>query len=151
MSAPFDLAGLWEGAMRIWLAATGQAGIDHATADQLATDYLRTRIEAAFVPVETVATVDAALARATARAEAAEAVSDDVHKALWAAEARNKVLEEAVEVLRKEATMLCQNAMACAVNHYGEDFAQHGMPGWLADSQIRIQSAAQALGGEHER
>ncbi len=54
-------------------------------------------------------------------------------------------LVDAGETLRQEAAMLLQNAMACAVNHYGEDFAQHGMPGWLADSQARIQSASAAL------
>lgn len=54
-------------------------------------------------------------------------------------------MREAFETLRREATMLCQNSMACAANHYGEDFAQHGMPQWLADSQARIQSASAAI------
>ena len=73
MTAPFDYDGLWEGAMRVWLAATGQAGVDHATADQLVTDYLRTRIEAAFVPNRTVELLGEAMEGLSARAEAAEA------------------------------------------------------------------------------
>jgi chromosome segregation ATPase len=54
-------------------------------------------------------------------------------------------LEEGLEVLRREATILCQNSMACAANHYGVDFSIFGMPGWLADSQARIEKAAALL------
>lgn len=86
MTEPFDCAGLWEGVQRVWLAATGQAGIDHATADQLATDYLRTRIEAAFVPIEHHTAVitdhDELLQHEIARAEAAEAENTRLRKAL---------------------------------------------------------------------
>ena len=60
-------------------------------------------------------------------------------------EAQIKTLREAGETLRQEATMHCQNSMACAVNHYGEDFSVHGMPGWIATSQDRIEQATQAL------
>src|SRR3546814_8188299 len=42
-------------------------------------------------------------------------------------------LEAAGEVLRREAAMLAQSAIGCAVNHYGEDFQRHGLPGWLRD------------------
>jgi len=71
------------------------------------------------------------LNEATARAEAAEA--------------KVAVMREALETLRREAFMLYQNAMGCAANHYGEDFSQHGVPGWLADSEARITAAAAAL------
>jgi len=59
--------------------------------------------------------------------------------------ARVAGLEEGLEVLRREATILCQNSMACAANHYGVDFSIFGMPGWLADSQARIEKAAALL------
>ena len=63
------------------------------------------------------------------------------------AQLRDRVagLEEGLEVLRREATILCQNSMACAANHYGVDFSIFGMPGWLADSQARIEKAAALL------
>lgn len=69
MTKPFDWAGLWEGVRHAAFDPSSRYPSD----TKAAAAYLRERIEAAFVPVETVATVDAALARATARAEAAEA------------------------------------------------------------------------------
>src|SRR3546814_12615155 len=35
----------------------------------------------------------------------------------------------------REAAMLAQSAIGCAVNHYGEDFQRHGLPGWLRDAR----------------
>ena len=72
---PFDWAGLWQGACQAW---------DHrppfvptSEGDQYAAAYLRTRIEAAFVPVDHYAAVisdhDELLQCEIARAEAAEA------------------------------------------------------------------------------
>lgn len=43
------------------------------------------------------------------------------------------------------AKLLYANAEGCAVNHHGEDFSVHGLPGWLADCAADI-SAAQSLG-----
>ncbi len=54
-------------------------------------------------------------------------------------------VREAAETLRQEATMHCQNSQACAVNHYGEDFAVNGIPGWINTSVQRIKDATAAL------
>lgn len=54
-------------------------------------------------------------------------------------------LRAALEDLRKSAALLQQNAEGCAVNHYGADFAVHGMPGWLADTAASIARATAAL------
>lgn len=54
-------------------------------------------------------------------------------------------LREALGQLRKSATLLQQNAEGCAVNHYGEDFAIQGLPGWLADTAADIGRATAAL------
>lgn len=43
------------------------------------------------------------------------------------------------------AKMLYANAEGCAINHYGEDFALHGLPGWLADCRSDISAAEAAL------
>lgn len=43
------------------------------------------------------------------------------------------------------AKTLYANAEGCAVNHYGDDFATHGLPGWLSDCAADIQVAEQAL------
>lgn len=43
------------------------------------------------------------------------------------------------------AKLLYANAEGCAVNHYSDDFAIHGLPGWLADCAADIQAAEQAL------
>ena len=52
---------------------------------------------------------------------------------------------EAVEIVRREASLLLQQAEGCAANHYGEDFALHGMPGWLADTRANLEKALTAL------
>jgi len=67
----------------------------------------------------------------TARAEAAEALV--------------KEAAEALKALRTTAVLLQQNAVGCAVNHYGEDFSIHGTPGWLADTAADITRAATFL------
>ena len=65
------------------------------------------------------------------------------------AEAEVLRLRDALEDLRKSAALLQQNAEGCAVNHYGEDFAIHGLPGWLADTQASIsRAAALSYGGD---
>lgn len=52
---------------------------------------------------------------------------------------------DALEGLRKTAALLLQNAEGCAVNHYGDDYAVHGEPGWLADCRADIEKAQAAL------
>lgn len=93
MTNTFDWAGLTEEIVKVHFAKY--------PLDLL--HLLRTRIEAAFVPVEALATADRCIQAnhdewlvMKARAEAAEAIADDVHKALWVSEARIKVLEEAL-------------------------------------------------------
>jgi hypothetical protein len=54
-------------------------------------------------------------------------------------------LKEAVERLLSAAKLLYANAEGCAVNHYGEDFALHGLPGWLAGCAADIETARSAL------
>lgn len=61
--------------------------------------------------------------------------------------AENEAMREALESAVREASLLHQNSAACAQNHYGEDFAQFGMPQWLADSAERIALARKALEG----
>ena len=59
--------------------------------------------------------------------------------------AREEQLRDALERLRKEAVLLLQNSEGCAVNHYGEDFALYGMPGWLIDARIAVEASGKAL------
>lgn len=54
-------------------------------------------------------------------------------------------LREALQDLRTWAAVLHQNAVGCATNHYGEDFALHGEPGWLRDAGASIDRAHAAL------
>lgn len=51
----------------------------------------------------------------------------------------------AFEKLLLTAKLLYQNATGCAVNHYGHDFKQHGLPGWLADAERDIIAAEAVL------
>ncbi|WP_156424904.1 hypothetical protein [Novosphingobium fuchskuhlense] len=129
MTAPFDWAGLWNEAHQMWADERGAADI---------ANHLRTRIEAAFVPVERHAAqlvVQSLLrANATTRAEAAEAVADDVHKALWAAEARVKALEEALLPFARIAD-------------HNNRLPKGASVGVNID---RCRDARQALGGDHE-
>lgn len=55
-------------------------------------------------------------------------------------------LESALKRLITTAALLQANSEGCAVNHYGEDFSLHGMPGWLADCQKDIDTARIAVG-----
>jgi hypothetical protein len=62
-------------------------------------------------------------------------------------------LREALRDLRTTAALLQQNAEGCAVNHYGQDFSLHGMPGWLSDTAKSIKAASAALtpkGSSHD-
>ena len=61
--------------------------------------------------------------------------------------AERDALRDALRDLRKSAALLQQNSEGCVVNHYGEDYATHGMPGWLMDTRASIERAA-ALTGE---
>ena len=110
MTAPFDWAGLWDAAWKAWDDAPPSL---EGICDRDAAEVLRTRIEAAFVPAwqhkATCMGYSLDVEEATARIEAAEA--------------RVKVLEEALQV--------CANAP---------------LSGWT----IAQGYARQALGGEHE-
>lgn len=50
-------------------------------------------------------------------------------------------LFEAFENLLTSAKILHQNAVGCAVNHYGEDYEIHGLPDWLAGTEMDIINA----------
>lgn len=55
---------------------------------------------------------------------------------------------KALAVLTKlvsTATLLHQNSVGCAINHYGSDFELHGLPGWLADAENDIVAGKQAI------
>lgn len=52
---------------------------------------------------------------------------------------------EAFSRLITSAKMLLQNAVGCAVNHYGEDYSTHGEPGWIADCRADIVRAADVM------
>lgn len=56
---------------------------------------------------------------------------------------------EALRTLRKSAALLQQNAEGCAMEHYGAQL-EHGLPGWLADTEKDIASAASLL-AKHRR
>lgn len=61
-------------------------------------------------------------------------------------------LREGLSRLLTTAKLLYANAEGCAVNHYGEDFSIHGLPGWLADCQADIEHArALTTGGDDAR
>lgn len=51
--------------------------------------------------------------------------------------------EKVIERLGTTAALLQANAEGCAVNHHGEDFHLHGMPGWLSDTAKDIVRARQ--------
>lgn len=54
-------------------------------------------------------------------------------------------LEDALETLRREALLHLNNSIGCAINHYGDDHQEHGLPQWIADSQLRIRDALSGL------
>lgn len=87
MTAPFDWTGLWDDAFTQWRRIVGRQ------ASQAAADYLRTRIEAAFVrradydklgmgALASISDSGKKLGQATARAEAAEAKCRELAEAL---------------------------------------------------------------------
>lgn len=49
--------------------------------------------------------------------------------------------DRAFEKLILTSKLLLQNAEGCAASHYGDDFAIHGEPGWLADCRADIVAA----------
>lgn len=53
--------------------------------------------------------------------------------------------KEALERLVPASKLLAANAEGCAINHYGEDYAIHGLPGWLADCLADIDAARTTL------
>lgn len=121
MTDTFDYAGLAHVIHNTWRRSS-----------QSAADYLRTRIEAAFVPVEQRDKAEDLLYQrtneyieATARAEAAEA--------------RNKVLEEALRELIEQ----CHDSeKELTEEHYGTHYSGESLP---------LCNARAALGGEHGR
>ena len=77
------------------------------------------------------------------------------HGARWntrTPDPRLQVAIEALEGIIQNATLLHQNSVGCAVNHYGNDCEQFGLPGWLDDAENSIVNAKDALstlkGGE---
>jgi len=62
--------------------------------------------------------------------------------------ARYAASAETLEALRRlliSAKALQQNAVGCAVNHYGDDYFIHGEPGWLEDTRADIEAAENVL------
>jgi hypothetical protein len=62
------------------------------------------------------------------------------------------VRREELERFATSAALLLANAEGCAVNHYGEDYALHGTPGWLSDCAAdvaRLRSLLKEKGGEN--
>lgn len=62
------------------------------------------------------------------------------------------VRREELERFATSAALLLANAEGCAVNHYGEDHALHGTPGWLSDCAAdvaRLRSLLKEKGGEN--
>lgn len=68
--------------------------------------------------------------------------------AAWNARADDDLvtaLVEALEVLHNSAVTLYRNAEGCAVNHYGDDYAIHGLPGYLTDAAADTEAARAAI------
>ena len=53
--------------------------------------------------------------------------------------------DDPIRRLLVAAKLLYANSEGCAVNHYSDDFAIHGLPGWLTDCAADIQAAEAAL------
>ena len=77
--------------------------------------------------------------------EAAQAILAAMGSYHLAQAEREAKLREALASAIHEASLLHQNSMGCADNHYGEDMATFGVPGWLNDSAVRIAAARAAL------
>jgi hypothetical protein len=81
--------------------------------------------------------------RDAAEAEAAQWKADAAAEFLKRQKAE-AALGEAVKVVERltgAAKLLQANSEGCAVNHYGEDFGLHGVPGFLIDTQADIEAA----------
>lgn len=50
-----------------------------------------------------------------------------------------------LEEIRRSMILLQMNAEGCAMNHYGGDGEQFGMPGWLLDTKGSLEILTQAL------
>lgn len=50
-----------------------------------------------------------------------------------------------LERIRRSMGLLQQNSEGCAMNHYGGDSEQFGMPGWLADTKADFDILTKAL------
>lgn len=59
---------------------------------------------------------------------------------------RLEAIALAAKTLRTEALLHLNNSIGCALDHYGVDPAEQGLPQWIADSQQRIKEACDALG-----
>ena len=114
MTAPFD-----------WAEAFHPTGLHVAERA-----YLRARIEAAFVPVETYEAEGLRMAQTMLR------MTNALEARAEAAEARNKVLEEALRWYQEQVSNCNRMSDDTARNELARDLGQR---------------AAQALGGEHER
>jgi len=53
--------------------------------------------------------------------------------------------QAAANTLRTEAVLHLNNSVGCALNHYGVDPVEQGLPQWIADSQQRIDEASGVL------
>lgn len=62
-----------------------------------------------------------------------------------------EALASQLRKLLTTAKMLLSNAEGCAMNHYGDDYAIHGAPGWLTDCQADIERAQAVLAKEDAR
>lgn len=49
-------------------------------------------------------------------------------------------LRAMLEKIRRSMALLQQNSEGCALNHYGGDGEQFGMPGWLVDTKADLES-----------
>ena len=67
---------------------------------------------------------------------------------VYALEAMRASLVGMLHKLGKTTALLIQNAHGCAVNHYGEDYAAHGMPGWISDCEADLAAARAFLAKE---
>lgn len=47
--------------------------------------------------------------------------------------------------IRTSMALLQQNSEGCAQNHYGDDAAVHGMPGWLVDTKADLDAFTKIL------
>lgn len=51
-----------------------------------------------------------------------------------------EAMREALTRIRTSMVMLQQHSEGCAANHYGDDCALHGMPGWLCDTRADLDA-----------